>query len=202
MRAFELTERGKILVAVVLVLLFLVLTAGILVFMAMASPSTDQPISDQSPQESLPSPDDTASSPIAIPPPPDDDGLDPPVVTPPDNGGSHTPRPNGVGPPVVDSTEGTLSFFFSTEFQSGLDQEIMSMLDIFLGSPENTHDKMIAIETPKLSEEDTGTFITVITDALGELGIEAQHLAHIVDPNLPLDVYFEVNLYYITHRPK
>ena len=109
-------------------------------------------------------------------------------------------RPPEIGSPSVNITAGRFTFYWSKNLQTSLDRETTSMLGTFLASPKNTPDSMIAIETPNLSEEDKNLFISVMTSALGELGIDSGRITHIVDPNIPLSEHIEVNLYYIASQ--
>ena len=199
MYKFELTERGKIVIAIVLVLLILVLPAVILALKAMASQPPALP--DNSPDVSAASPPapDTAPSPTTPEPsPPDNGGFVPPEPSPSDGGNPEPLRPIGVPEPSIDVAEQTLSFYFPLEANNGLDRETLSVLDAFLGLPGNIPRNIIAISTPLLPDDTAGSFTLVMTETFEERGVSSQRLAYIVDPDVPLSDYFEVDLYYIT----
>ena len=204
MNKFELTERGKIVIAIVLVLLILVLPAVILAFKAMAS----QP--PASPSAAAAEPEAPVLLPDGVPPP--ENALPPATVDeqPPGNGGFvpgepesadseylNNEYPTGAGEPALDLVGEKLSFFYSPDSQSSLDHETLSVLDVFLSLPKNIPQNTIAIETPVLPEEKAGMFTAVITETLAERGVPDRRLAYIVDPNAPLGDFIEVSLYYI-----
>ena len=76
------------------------------------------------------------------------------------------------------------------------------MLDEFINSPKNTRDNVIAVETPKLTDEVGEIFIPAITDALSSKGVEEGRIAFITNQRIPLADAFEVNLYYLPQRGK
>jgi len=203
LEGYELTDRGKILITVVLVVLLLFLPAAILLFTAMTS-QPSQPPDDHNSQASVsppPLPVETPNPPITESPPPNGGGFNPPGI----------PQPNGPDPSKpseswqsnVNPIEGTLSFLFSPNIQSTLDNNTSSMLDLFLSSPKNTPDSIVAVETPQLPLETLDSFIPVITDALAERGVSNNRIAYITDSSVPLaDGSFEVSLSYISRRPK
>lgn len=221
MDGYELTERGKIVVAVILVLLLLFLPAALLVYTAMADQSTGS--SGDVNNNAYVTPPNTAGDPsppvISESPPPGTNGggsdsedpdpteTDPPdVVDPgePDPTDEPSPEPPpSAGPARVDPVRGTLSFVFSPELHSSLDAETSHMLDDFLTSPRNTFDSTIAVEIPRLSIDVSQRFVNVIADAFAERNIERNRIAYITDPSVPLsDGSFRVNFSYIDRGNK
>jgi len=211
MEGYELTDRGKIVLAAILVVLFLFLPAALMTYCAMTSQASgDQ--DDQQPQTSSApptQPHESAPPVISQSPPPSGGGFNPPdtssppdnIETDPPNGQGHSPPP-GPGQSSVNPTEGTLSFLFSQNSLNKLDDETESMLDVFLSSPKNTENSIIAVETPILPLDITEVFVPVIVDALTSRGIEESRIAHITDPTIPLADAFEVNLFYLSQSTK
>ena len=202
MDSYELTERGKIVIAVVLVLLLLVLPSAILAYKAMAG-QPSQPPEDQEAAasvDSLPAFTDSPQAAINESPPPDGGGFNQPYVPRPN--GQESARPAGSEQSHVDLIEGRLSFSFSPNGQNSLDAETSTMLDEFLTSPKNTPNSLIAVETPQLSYEYSSKLVSVVVDAFSERGVSEQRIAYITDPTVPLAETFEVNLSFITRRPK
>jgi len=210
MRGYELTERGKIVVAVLLVLLLLLIPSAILSLKAMSQPNA--PSNNPSPDSS------GASSPSGMPsiitdsPPPNGGGFTPPYVSPP-NGNNNTgqaslsnsqspDKPAGIGQPSIEVSEGKISFFFSPSLQNTLDVETSSLLDDFISSPKNAPDTLIAVEMPKLSDEDAEKLMSAVVSALAAQGIREQRLAYIVRSTEATGDVFEVNLYYIPNPIK
>ena len=208
MQGYELTERGKIIVAIVLVLLLLLIPSAILLYTAMSGQAAPPP-SDQNPGESGSSPPSVS---VTLPPlnsespPPNGGGFNPPeVLTPDSNGGlgeKAPSRPPGAGQPEIDTSEGTLSFFFSPSLQNTIDVETSSMLCAFLKSPKNIPDSMIAVEMPQLSGEDADKTISAIISAFAALGVQEQRLAFVTYPNGIIEGIFSVNLTFLTQQSK
>jgi len=209
---YELTDRGKIIITVVLVLLIFVLPAAILLYNAVASPDSPAPDDRDQQASAIPPsiPNGPQNPPITESPPPNGGGFNPPDNPQPNgNGQGITPSPNGQDPPEppesigrVDSIEGTLSFLFSPDQHDRLGAGLLSMLDVFLGSPKNTQDSIIAVETPQLSLEDSERLISVVVSEITGRGIPQQRIAYATRLATPEDGSFEVKMYYIMRQPK
>ena len=210
---YELTDRGKVALAVILALLFFFLPSAIIILSTVASPPPDIPVEDDSKASVSPpaSPFETPPSVTAESPPPNGGGSNPPDTPPPTetgsgehgaDGGQSPSTPPGSGQGSVNSIEGTLSFLFSPYEYDRLDAGIYSMLDEFLTSPKNTRDNMIAVETPKLTDEIGEILIPAIADALSSKGVEEGRIEFISNQRIPLADAFEVNLYYLPQRGK
>ena len=214
MEGYELTDRGKIVITVVLVVLLLFLPAAILLYTAVAGQSAQPPDNPDSQTLVIP-----ASRPAENPlptttesPPPNGGGFNPQDVSPPDGSGVQeiTPPVNGQGSQkhpesgggIVSAVEGTFSFLFSPGLHSKLDTETSSMLDEFLHSPKNRTDSIIAVETPQLKLEVSEKFVSVIAGALSERGVPQQRIAYITNQEVPEADYFEVKMSYISRSPK
>jgi len=222
MNNYELTERGKIIIAVILVLLLLVLPSTILVVLAWDN--TPPPTSDP-PHTSEPDPDNDSSVISDRPLPdgsgfnPDDSSVDTPADTPPDNSvdtpddnsidtpsdddsesGSFDPLPEQLdevpeyGPVSINNAEGTMLFIFAPGLQDALDDMTVSMLGEFITSPKNTVDAVILIEIPLLSEENTTILISAIADAFAKHGVTQSELAYVVYQSDKDETTYEVTL--------
>jgi len=204
---YELTDRGKIIIAVVLVLLFLVLPSVLLLANANGNqPTTRPPERDTDPPD-LPQQVDTSPSPTESPPP-GSGGFVPPDVSEPidddDVGGVASCEVPMSGQPVLNSSEGTLSFLFSPELQSSLDADTLVLLNPFLFSPMNTPGSLIAVELPRVSPIYVDTLSAAVTSAFSELGVSEQRLAFLVRSENGSDevltgefARFTVNMYFV-----
>jgi len=206
---YELTDRGKIVIAIVLVLLLLLVPSAILLFTAIAS---------QPPQPENQGSEVSASPPSEIsiiPPPvitesptPPGDGLD--DDTDPDDAaligsgetGREPSRPLEPGPTGGNPFEGLLSFRFSPDIQSTLDDRTVTMLGEFVRSPKNTDDSIIAVEIPQLPDEDANKLYFALISAFSDLGVAEQRLAYISQPSEIALGSFEVHLSYIPQITK
>jgi hypothetical protein len=178
---YELTERGKIIIAIVLVLLLLVLPSTILAVRAWNTsppPPVDDPshTTDPEPGDDLPE--------ISNGPLPDGSGLnplDPPEQEPPQAGNEeHDYDPPEFGPIDLNLPDGTMLFLFSPEVQEVLDSETISMLSEFVTSPKNTADAQIIAEIPALPEEEASMLIAAINDAFALYGVSHEDLSYVV----------------------
>ena len=212
-RSYELTERGKIVIAVIIVL-FLIALSAVLMVKAIANQSSAPP-DNQDPSASwTPPPSPVETQPVVTDsPPPNGGGFNPPdTPSPTDDGGGGESAPPGNGrdptkPPVFGPTggnpsEGTLSFLFSPDFQEELDDETASLLDALLKSPENTLNSTIAVETLILSENYAEMLMTAVTGAFAAYGVPRHRIAHVLRLSATEDETFEVDLYFIPASEK
>jgi len=208
LEGYELTDRGKIVLTLLLVLLLLILPSIVFTYCALTNQQEKAP-DDQDAQISYILPSATPAPVITESPPPNGGGFNPREPAPAGGDGDsgepvppsakEPPQPPGPWKGSVDPIEGTLSFLFSLEAQDALDAETSYMLDEFLGSPKNTPDSTIAVETPQLPIGASERFAALIGGALGSRGIEGDRVAYITDPEAPLsDGGFEVSMTYIT----
>jgi len=202
---YELTERGKIVIAVLLVLLLLLVPSAILLYNAMIS-QPPQPTENKDPDELKSPPPITVITPppeIKESPPPEGGGLSPSDVEPsPDDGGGgeeeqEPPKTPEFGPTGGNPSQGTLSFLFSPDEQTMLDDETLSMMEELIKSPHNTDFNLIAIEIPQLSGENADKFFFAVVSAFTDLGIQEQRLAYVAHPSEAVEGAFEVQVYYI-----
>jgi len=218
---YELTERGKIVIAVILVLLLLLVPSAILLYTTLASMPPQPPDGPGSEALTSPPPSQSEVTPplITVSPPPNGGGLDTPEVTPPDVGGQFPPEispsapgagtenpdpslPPEPGPIGGDPSEGTLTFLFSPDKQRTLDARTLSMLDDLVKSPKNTEGSMIALEIPQLSDENATKVISTVVNAFTVRGIQEQRIAIIRSPGDIAEGPFEVRLYFIPNNMK
>ena len=226
MKGYRLTDRGKIVVTILIVFIFLFLPAAILIFSARAEPPANPP-ANQNSSDTL-SPPSINEPPLSgeaginsVQPPPSastnstpEPSLSAPLTqspAPPEQGGSsagNSVQPPDLSPSAFNPDEGTLSFFFSTSSADKLDDNTAFLLDDFLSLPKNTPDSTIAVETPHISPEYFQEFSSMIVSALTDRGIPQQRIAFITRSETAQsapgsdNLTFEVNLSYIIHSRK
>jgi len=199
MKGYEVTERGKIIIAIVIVICIFVIPAIVLAVKAWSSSPplpdnpqhTEEPASDDEINDG-PLPDGSGFNPNdphdsgdteqgSFDPPVDPDDLDDPDETG-DAGDPDNPGDSGVveepkyGPVSISRTHGTMTFRFSPGMQDSIDTASVSMIGDFLSSPKNTSDSQILIEMPLLSDDDVTKFINAISDTFASLGVEQKDL--------------------------
>ena len=215
MYSYELTERGKIIIAIVLVVLLLVVPSAILAYKAWASPPDE---TDDPPKASEPvyDPPDEPPPVIKDGPLPNGSGLNPPnepppiIEDPPQNGngesGPHDPDPphsSNFGLIDVNPSLGILSFFFAPDLQNTLDAGTVSKIGTFLDSPKNRVCVQIAVEMPLLSSEDSSKLISAIGNAFAPHGVTQDNLVYITYKSDVVEASFEVKMSFIqAPRPK
>jgi len=197
MTGYEFTERGKVIV-VVLVIALLVIPAAVITFRVWNSQplNPDDPgdhISQPTPGVSHPDeqePDDNIDDPDY--PPGEGSGeqgsFDPPVEPPdepdePDDEGDQghlgqptEPEPPEIGPIDINLNAGTMAFMFAPELQDALDDDTFKMLGDFITSPRNTRNSVILVELPSLAPGEVTALTSVITDAFSQYGISRRDL--------------------------
>ena len=214
MHQYELTERGKIAIAALIVAVLLILSA-LLVVMALANRFGTPPDSDREPgttSTSNPSPSEPPSE-TTNSPPPNGGGFTPPDASPPvgNNGsngnegqdGQNGANPSGVGPTGGNPSEGTLSFSYSPDNQTELDAETVSLLSMLLSSPNNSLNSTIAVETPILPVNHVNSLMASVVGAFAAQGVPEQRIAHAINPSAVAEgEIFEVRLYFIPASEK
>ena len=208
MRGYELTDRGKVIIAVLLVILIFVIPATILAVRAWAI-STPPPEDPRQSAEPLPLPADDTPPEISNGPLPNGSGfnpLDPSDQDPPQNCDdesdlSDPPQdlPSSqpeYGQAELNLAEGTMIFVFAPDVHDSLDDTTVSMLGEFLTSPKNTHKTKVAVEMPNLSEEDTAALISALADAFAQHGVTQEKLVYLKHQTEPSERSFEVILSY------
>jgi len=215
MRGYELTDRGKVVIAVILVIIIFVIPATILAIRAWAV-STPPPEDPRQSAEPLPLPADDTPPEIEDRPLPNGSGfnpLDPSNHDPSQTDSDETdlsdpPQDPPLSQPEhgqaeLNLAEGTMMFVFAPDIQDSLDDSTVSMLGKFLTSPHNTSNAKIAVEMPNLSEEDTSVLISALADAFSQHGVTQEKLVYAKNQTEPVERSFEVNLsYYLDPNEK
>jgi len=92
-------------------------------------------------------------------------------VSPNPNDGISSPDPSLAGPVNFDIDAGEMSFIFKPEVQTYVDDRTASLIGDLLKSPKNTKDAKIAVEIPKLSDEDTSVLTNAVITAFARHGV-------------------------------
>jgi len=206
---YEITERGKIIIAVVLVSVLIVMSTIILTINSCSGTSSinDPP---QTFEPSSPPDDDPSISDGPLPTP--GSGFDPttpdvtptptptptPTETPPSgnggNGNGYNDNYIDFGPVGLNLTEGTMQFIFSTSLQETLDDDTVTMLSDFLKSPKNTADAQVQVEMPNLTDDDVSILMSAVTKAFLTYNVSANDIVFVKNQNKVTEGSFEVKL--------
>ena len=209
MYRYEITERGKILIAIVLVVILLVLSSFV-VFISYCSgtsppetpslgytpspPPTDDPTIQSTP---LPSPgsgfEPTPTPPVETPEPPTPQPTEPPPSGN-GNGNGHGDDIPEYGPVGLNITEGTMLFMFSPALQETLDEDTVTMLSEFLSSPKNTEESMVQVEMPNLTEDDTTLLLSAVGKAFSTYNVKLSDIVYVKNQTEVKGINFEVKL--------
>jgi len=144
---YVLTERGKLLVAT-LIVLFLILPPVII--LSIRTTSGDG-VSDGAAPKATP---DLVQH---IPPIEDDKPT--------------TNNPSLNGTVTVDLDSGNMVFMFTPQTQTALDSDTTSLIGQLLTSPKNTAGSKIAVEIPQLPDDEAVILTTAIINALSTHGV-------------------------------
>jgi len=211
---YEVTERGKITAAIVIVLLLFIIPAIIITAFAWSNPahSPENPpqINDPDPiinNTPLPdgsgfNPDDPAENGYGeqgeYNPPPETPAPPEPSPTPsPEEIPAPPDQPQETGPVSINRSAGTMSFMFSPEKQDALDADTVSMIADFITSPRNTSNSQVSAEIPVLSNSDTSVLKSAITEAFAEHGISQSRISFATYQSDSSNNSFEVKLSFI-----
>ena len=204
MNNYEITERGKVIFAVIIVAILIVISV---IIISVTDCSGTSP------------PDDSSVSYTPLPTP--GSGFDPDTPTPtptPDSTPTPTPEPtpeptptpvppggngdgNGYGddypefgPVGLNLTEGTMQFIFAPSIQDALDEDTVNMLSEFLTSPKNTPEAKVQVEMPNLSEDDTEHLLLAVTSAFSGYSVNVSEIVYVKNTTQVDSVSFEVKL--------
>ena len=218
MYSYELTERGKTIIAVVLVVILVVLSAVILTIgycsgTSLPSQGDDSSISKSPPAPvSPPAPQETLSPPPSEPPPTEPPPTEPPPTDPPPSAPPHGGNGNGhgygdiipeFGPVGLNILEGTMLFMFSPSLQEALDDDTVTMLSDFLSSPKNTDDSQIQVEMPNLAEDDMDLLLSAVAKAFSTYNVKVNDIVYVTNQTEVADSNFEVKLsFYVAPEQK
>ena len=225
MKGYEVTERGKFII-VVLVIAILIIPATVVAFRVW---NGSQPLPLNSPDDYISEPTPNGSEPgdlepvVTENPPHDDNGLepddppgesngeqgsfDPPVEPPvePDDPGDDDLPPDDVTPDEppeiglvnINRTGGTMSFMFAPDQQNALDSDTISTLGEFVTSPRNTDNSVILVEMPDLPASQKSALTAAIADAFSKQGITRSGLLFETYAAQSGDSSFEVRLSFV-----
>jgi len=210
MDGYELTSRGKILVSIILVVLFLLTPSTILFFKSGALKPKQPPDEENRQAYETPtlSPDVTSPGFNTESPSPTDTGnyITPeytPDNTPPNGGGipDIDETQNGQDPPgppsgfqSVDVEEGIMTFIFSPGNQSSLDEETIHRIADFLHSPKNTPYTYIELLSPALSLNAGNLLMSAVHQAFELNGVTSEQIVHYQTDKEPDGESFLVSL--------
>jgi len=180
-RGYELTARGKIIIAALLVAVFTII-------LALA------PIAWRSSRNTTP--DDSLHDPVInqndTDPTPADSEQDTETVSdgaPVSQNGSHNDTA------VIDNEAGIMTFQFTPATQTSLDESTISMIGELVTSPKYTEDSMIAVEIPQLTDEDDAvTLSTAIIEALTSFDVPLSDIVFYVYQAESGAVTFEIKI--------
>jgi len=165
-RGYVLTERGKILVAM-LVVLFLIIPS-VIIFIYTSSQNTHH---DESPDVSNnihqngTEPASSEHTSETASPPDETQAL------------SNESSADSVS---LDIEAGRMTFLFAPETQAAIDDNTSSMIGQLLASPKNTDDSKIAVEIPQLTDDETAKLTTIILNAFISHGIQLSDIVFFV----------------------
>ena len=172
MQRYILTERGKFLVAIFIIVFFLLLPALIFAIWALTrdAGSMDAPS--------------------------DANGIHQ------NGTGSFSPEPTPVDTPdpslddlvAFDLDAGTMTFLFTPDIQDTIDNHIDTKLGELLTSPKNTYNAKIAVEIPQLSDTETVTLTTAILNAFTKHEVPLSDIVFFVYQPAPDIKTYEISL--------
>ena len=204
MRGYEFTERGKIIIALVVAIpLFLIaIFLGVIAWNNSQSPPDDPPVHSQAPI--------TDENPeISDEPLPDGSGFTPAEPPEAGNGELEEPEPETteepphddieIKPVLLNRSEGTMLFWFYPDRGDALDDDAVSMISEFLTSPKNTDDAQIVVEMPQLPEDELSLLIAAVIGAFAQNDIPQEDLAYsIYQADIDMnESSFEVKFYFL-----
>ena len=205
MNKYEITERGKIIIAVIVVAILIVLS--IIVISISSCSGTSPPADPPQAYDPTPGDDDPTISNTPLPTP--GSGFDPitPTPEPTPTPDPATPPPGGngngngygdnypeFGPVGLNLTEGTMLFIFAPSVQETLDEETVSMLKEFLTSPKNTPEAKVQVEMPNLQEDDTEHLLLAVASAFSNYNVNVNEIVYVKNATEVDGSSFEVSL--------
>ena len=214
MNNYELTERGKVAIAIIFAVLLFVIPAIFFIYHAW---NGEPP--NYNPQIVAATPDATNQNdvlnsdyPDVLPEHPDEADNngetnaevpeDPPHYENDYNGTDdiqaqpEDPSVNGAARINID--EGTMRFWFSPEAQESIDSDVVSLMGDFLQSPQNTASSEIVVEIPSLTDEERESLESVITAAFAEHNVSQNDLSfapYLLNENVGV---FEIRMHFGT----
>ena len=200
MRGYEFTERGKIVIALIIAIpLFLIAIALAVIAWNNSQPPDTPPSHNETP---LP----TENPEISEEPLPDGSGFNPTEEPDPGAGeqGEFDPEPTPDPPEeepdetivYIDLSEGIMLFQYSPESHDSLDDFTVSFINEFLTSPKNTDDTQIVIEMPQLPEDEQSALISAVISAFAQHDIPPEALSYSIYHANPDVASFEVKFFF------
>jgi len=177
-RGYVLTERGKLLVAMLIVLLIVLPTIIITVWAVSREMPPSEPTtgSDETVQN---------DSSLASPEPVGDPTSDAPSTS------QEAPDNDTV---AFDYSAGTMTFQFAPDSQTELNDSTVAKINELLTSPKNTNDAQIAVEIPQLPDEETAALTNAIITAFADLEVSLSKVVFFVyTPDSGIST-FDVNI--------
>jgi len=189
MQRYVLTERGKFLVAILVIVFFLLLPTAIIAIWAL----TRDPASTDLPPDTNGIHQNGNGS--FSPEPPPEDTPDPSLNLPDDDNNESTHPDTSLNDLVAfDLEAGTMTFLFTPNQQDTLDSNIDTKLGELLTSPKNTNDAKIAVEIPQLPDTETAILTTSILNAFIRHEVSLSDIIFFVyQPDTDIQT-FEINI--------
>jgi hypothetical protein len=172
MQRYIITERGKFLVAILVIVFFLLLPATIIAIWALTrgSASTELPLDTNGTYQN--GSDSFSSEPTPV----------------------DTPDPSLDDLVSFDLDAGTMTFLFTPNLQDTLDSNVDTKLGELLTSLKNTDDAKIAVEIPLLSDTDTAILTTAILNAFNKHDVPLSDIVFFVyQPDTDIQT-FEISI--------
>ena len=163
MRRYELTDRGKFYIAVLLIFILVVVLVITLVSWA-SSREAAQIDSIGSPDGIIQNGDNLPSSGTIL----DADPGDEPKLPENSDPEQYLTNPDQplTDPGTFDLYAGTMTFYYTLDMQASIDDYIKGLIGELLTSPKNNEDSFISVEIPQLSDDDTIILTSAIIDVL------------------------------------
>lgn len=206
MRKYELTERGKMVIAIVLVLIVLVSST---IFAVRALDFSPANAPRQGLDSLLPSGGDfnPSGDGAALLPAPEVESDSTPAPTPTPTPEPQTGSSNGdgeteqyipavTGPVGFSRAAGTLSFLFTPHLQDAVDADTVSLMGELLASPRNTPESQIVVEIPQLTRNETAALTSAIAEAFSTHGVARRDLVFNTFQPAPGEETFEINIFF------
>jgi len=184
---YVLTERGKFLIAIFIIVFFLLVPALIFIIRTLSRDSNEPPHNSNGIYQNGEETDDH-----------DDIQGIPPESTPelPDDGdkGQEAQDPSLSGPESFDLDAGTMVFLFTPQLQNALDESTISAIGELLTSQKNTNNAKIAIDIPQLPDNDAATLTNAILEAFSIHGVPLSDITFFVYQPDPDTLTFKINI--------
>jgi len=169
-RRYELTDRGKFYIAVLLIAILIVV-----LIITLASWSSSR---ETAPIDSIGGPDSLIQNGEDLPSNKPILDADPDVE--PDLLENNDPDQSLIDPDSLDLDAGTMSFHYTLDMQTYLDDNVVYLIGELLTSPKNTEASLISVEIPQLSDDDTIILTSAIIDVLSGFDVPLSDIVFFV----------------------